>query len=331
MLEIILNTLLNIPLEILLEILLKISLKILLKTSLKRSGGIKMADKRQEYKVTIIKQSGEGKGEKDKECVVILFPGFEELKEEVKKLHIELSMLLLERDELKYVECKNIEMEYMLTFGALEYKVIELDCLMRRLKKKIQLIQAKKNRQEEVLIFVIEEMLDKEFAQYKEKLDEQMDKINEAIERNNSEVLSEEETRELKSLYRTIVKALHPDIHPDVSKEQLRLFQNAVEAYKRGDLKTLRLIKEMISEPMSLEPDENGMSVLIKEKERLLNMIRSVKEEMEKIKGSYPYQFKCILQNEERIAQRKEELEDIILRLQEMIETYKKRIEEMLG
>ena len=39
---------------------------------------------------------------------VILFPDFEKLKNEVEKMRTELSMLLLERDELQFVICRNI-------------------------------------------------------------------------------------------------------------------------------------------------------------------------------------------------------------------------------
>ena len=40
---------------------------------------------------------------------VIVFPDFEKLKNEVEKMRTELSMLLLERDELQFVICKNID------------------------------------------------------------------------------------------------------------------------------------------------------------------------------------------------------------------------------
>lgn len=53
---------------------------------------------------------------------VIVFPDFEKLKSEVEKMRTELSMLLLERDELQFVICKNIETEYMLKLGSIEYK-----------------------------------------------------------------------------------------------------------------------------------------------------------------------------------------------------------------
>ena len=40
---------------------------------------------------------------------IILYPDFQALKDEVQRLRTELSMLVLERDELRFVECKNIE------------------------------------------------------------------------------------------------------------------------------------------------------------------------------------------------------------------------------
>lgn len=175
---------------------------------------------------------------------VIVFPDFEKLKNEVERMRNELSMLLLERDELQFVICKNIETEYMLKLGSIEYRAYEAQCLSLRLKRKIELIQVKKNRQEKVIISAIEETLDIEFAEYQKRLDEQINKMNDALKRSKAEVLTDEGNKELKKLYHKIVKALHPDINPDVSQAQVQLFDNAVSAYKNGDLNTLRIIGE---------------------------------------------------------------------------------------
>lgn len=85
---------------------------------------------------------------------IIILPDFEKLKSEVEKLRTELSMLLLERDELQFVICKNIETKYMLELGSIEYKAYEAQCAALRLKRKIGLIQAKKNRQEKIIISI---------------------------------------------------------------------------------------------------------------------------------------------------------------------------------
>ena len=89
------------------------------------------------------------------DSVIMLSQDFERLKSEVEKLRTELSMLVLERDELLLVECKNIETAYMLSIGALEYKAYEIECAVLRMKRKAELIQAKKNRQEKVVLHLM--------------------------------------------------------------------------------------------------------------------------------------------------------------------------------
>lgn len=73
---------------------------------------------------------------------IILFPDYQELKEKVERMRTELSMLLLERDELEFVICKNIETAYFLKLGAIEYKAYEAECTARRLKRMVELVRA---------------------------------------------------------------------------------------------------------------------------------------------------------------------------------------------
>lgn len=272
-----------------------------------------------------------GRGtEKELKTNIVVFPNFQELKNEIEMLRTEMSMLLLERDELQFVICKNIETEYMLKLGSIEYKAYEAQCAVLRLKRKIELIQAKKNRQEKVILFQIEEMLDNEFEEYQQKLNEQMDKMNDALKRSKAEVLSDEDNKELKKLYRKIVKALHPDINPNVSKAQTQLFDNAVVAYKNGDLGTLRIINEMVGDHSLPEKHQDAMTQLHEEKERLESLLKSIRESIEKIKSEYPYTVKDIIEDPEKIKQKKAELENILEQYQELIEIYKAKIKEIL-
>lgn len=259
----------------------------------------------------------------------ILSQEFDELKKEIEKLRTELSMLLLERDELQFVICENIEMKYMLKLGDLEYKTHEAQCTVLRLKRKIELIQAKKNRQEKINISEIEKILDKEFEEYKDQLDEQIHKINEAIKRSKGKLLTDEESKELKQIYRKIVKVLHPDMNPKVSKEQLQLFVNAVAAYKDGDLDTLRFINEIIGDNKSYDMN-NATYNLVEKKEHLQKAIKSVQMSIENIKSEFPYTMKDIVNDEELIKQNRQKLEDTLNQYNELIIVYKNKIEEML-
>ena len=277
---------------------------------------------------------GESRGKADDEtrsgADIILFPDIEKLQKGIEKTRIELSTLLLRRDELQFVICKNIETEYMLKLGAAEYKAYEAQCTALRLKRKIELIQAKINRQEKVIIADIEKILDTEFAEYQKRLNEQIEKMNGALRRSKARVLTSEENKELKKLYRSIVKALHPDINPDVSEAQIDLLNNAVQAYKNGDLETLRIIAAMAGDPAQTAQGKSTPAVLAAEKERLKKLLNSVIDSIEKIKSEYPYTMKEILDDEAKTEQKKQEFEDILCRYRELIVIYKAKLEEML-
>lgn len=262
---------------------------------------------------------------------VIILPSYAELKKKAQKLRTELSMLILEHDELVMVECKNIEMAYMLALGGIEYRMIELKNAALRLKRKAELIQAKLNRQEPISIEEIEKKLDKEFDVYTQFLNTEVDKITRALERNKCELLSEEETKELKKLYRSAMKSLHPDLNPDISKEKLALFHNAVEAYENGDLETLRIIETMVSDSPLNEISESGLGALIKECERLSDMIKKVKDDIKKVKNDYPYIMKSVVGDENKMAEKKASIEEKIEYWSNMASYYEGRVNELLG
>ena len=210
------------------------------------------------------------------------------------------------------------------------HSAYELNCAVLRLKRKIELIQAKKNRQEKVVLSAIEEILDIEFAEYQVKLDEQIGKMNAALDRSKGKELTDSESRELKKLYIGIVKALHPDLHPDISPEKIKLFLNAVEAYKNGDLTGLRIISEMVvDKKISLEHTD-ALSLLVKEKERLSELIKGLKEDIIKIKSEYPYTMKSLIQDSDKISEKKKELEGIIEKWEKALDFYKSKLSETM-
>ena len=261
---------------------------------------------------------------------IIAHPNFAKLKAEVDKLRAELPMLVLERDTLLHQECKHIEMAYMLAIGALEYKAYEIECAILRLKRKVELIQEKKNRQEKIVLSQIEAVLDAEFAEYQQKLNAQLERMNAALKRRLGRSLTDEEGRELKTLYLAIVKALHPDLHPDLDYDKIRLFHSAVEAYKRGDLNELRIIDAMVSEPAVPAKKADGLAVLMQEKERLTKLLQDIQDNIAEIKAEFPYTMKSLVQNPAKTKARKTELEQHIQELREVLAAYTARIDEML-
>lgn len=261
---------------------------------------------------------------------IILFPEFEALKAEIEKLRAEIPVLLSERDTLKLIECKNLETAYLLVFGALEYKAFEYECKYLRLKRKLELIQAKINRQEKIVESEINNCLDEEFASYTEKLEEQLNQINSAIEYNSLDRLSDADTKEIKRLYHIIVKRLHPDLHPELSDAQIDMFYKAVEAYEHGDLRTIQIIHETTSDEVAEFTDDNIMLQMTKEKDRLCTLLEYIKSDIEKIKDSFPYNRRALLADDEKIEEYKKHLNAIINSYADMIDTYSAKIKELL-
>ena len=261
---------------------------------------------------------------------IVVFPVSSELKKEIEKLRTEISMLLLEHDNVLYVECKNIEAAYMLAVGSLEYRALELDFEVRRLQRKIDLIQEKINRQENVVLRFIDAILDKEFADYQKELNKRLADLNDAIERYDARALSPEEVAEIKKLYRRIVKVLHPDLNPEISEAEKVLFFRATTAYERGDLKTMRLIANMTAGCSIVDLNDESVKVLEEERTRLQKVCKSLRRSIEDIKAKYPYSMKEFVQDEEQISEKNVELQETIAQLEELRREYQNLIHKML-
>ncbi|NLL92442.1 MAG: hypothetical protein GX222_08560 [Ruminococcaceae bacterium] len=270
------------------------------------------------------------KKDSEKDSNIILVPQFEELKNAIKRLRAEIPLLLQERDELLYVLCKNLEMEYMLKVGALECQAFKEECEYLRLKRKAELVQAYINRREKPDINEINLVLEREFEEYQIKLNLQYEKLEMMIERSKREFLSEKENRELKKLYYRIVKALHPDLNPEISEREKVLFLQAVEAYENGDLVRIRVISEAVADPKEII-EANTSLELNKEKNRLEKLIKTIHEDIAEIKGRFPYNIKEKIFDEDWVNQRRAELQDAIDSYKAAAEIYIDRIRELTG
>jgi hypothetical protein len=256
---------------------------------------------------------------------------FEHLVAETQKLQDELAVLYFEKDELQYHICKNIEMAYMLKIGALEYNIFEKECQILRIKRKIELVVQKINRQEIFIVETIEKQLDKEYAEYTEKLKSQYEAFQNAIKRKEAGFLSEEKTREIKRLYNVIVKKLHPDLLPKPDKKKNDLYIKAVEAYKTGDYEVLSAISLMIDKP-DLQTVKAGTL------EELQNRMKSLHERITKIniaiadiKKTFPYDQKDFLDSPEQVELKKTELSQKLNDLTQILNEYENKLHSLLG
>ena len=260
------------------------------------------------------------------------------LKAEVAALREILTSLVIERDHLLNVICPEIEAAYLRELGSLEVEVFNARYDARMLKRALELMQACVNRREPVNIETILETVREEEAQYRAFVDELYEKAaaayaaaaQEEAQQKAGEPTQEEldEAALCKKLYRKIVKAMHPDLHPDQDEATRDLFKKANVAYEQGDLKTLQEIASML-DGETPDDTEQLLEALKKERDELLEMIKSVREEIDAIKSRYPYTKKEILEDPEQLAAEKARLQEELKREKQAAARYKRLIMEM--
>lgn len=258
------------------------------------------------------------------------YPEHRELKQQVDQLRGELISLILERDALILVECKDIETAYMLEVGQLEYEAYKLQSEVLRAQRKIEIIEDYKEKEKPIDLKSIERYLNREFDMYEEQLEAQENTIEEALERHERAPVSEEKSHRLNEIYLMILEELHPDVNPEISASELAFYSNARAAYEQADLDRLEIIYNMIDEVEVTENRIEGMAVLVREAQRLSEFVEDIKLEIEKIKTEYPYNMKHFVQDNEAVMQKKASLTATMNQFEDARIRYKAIIRDML-
>ena len=261
---------------------------------------------------------------------LITNPDQARLREEVREMRNRIVQLLQEKDALVLVECRGIEARYMSLVGALECEAFREEVAYRRTKRKMEMLQALANRREHADEEKIEQLLDEQMAEYQQRLDDRMDALNSVVMTGTGAgAYTAGSEEDLRTLYHKIVKGLHPDLHPDLSAQEIEMFYWAQNAYENRDLKALQTIADALRAEEDL-PEEMSYGDLLQEKERLLEIAAGIREEIGQIKSQYPYTMKDRINDEEWVRVRREELQDQIRDFIEIRKEYEKRVRELL-
>ncbi len=284
-------------------------------------------------------------------AVVLVKGAYERLLEEIKNLKALIIALTTERDDLKYHICKDLEVEYNNRIGELEVQVLIAKLHVLELKRTIDIYQSFINRQEKKSVKTAEKQAKKEYEKFAEDLKKKAEEAKKANKYKQDKDEQEKEwekeqeerdgdrkkryksrTDEMKAIYRKIVKALHPDMNPDQTEEEKELFKEAVEAYDESDLSRLREIEAMLDEgklDITGDDKEKDIEHLKEIIEGLKLRVDSLQEEIEAIKGSFPYVLKDFLDDEEAVAERQKELADLLNEYDKQAKELEERLEKM--
>lgn len=260
---------------------------------------------------------------------LMVFPEDEYLQQEIKELKRIIEERIAEIYEIKYILSDKLINFYYREIAPYELKLMNLsdefnDLMTKRnrLQDQIDGVALTLTDNAEVIIEqIILEFLKNSGGFYEEYLEG----------RDQREELPLDEEKELKKLYRFIVKKLHPDLNPHASYKDIELFHLATESYKCGDLETLRTIYYHLTEEWSSEVEVLEKSELLKEKKRLEERLSALDKELQELKENPPYTFKKYMDDEAEKERYIKETIELTDECKEKIQLLKEEIKVLEG
>ncbi len=168
----------------------------------------------------------------------------EALRVQIRDVRNEIVELLARMDHITLQELPRIRADFALKIGCWEQALLEAEIAGRRAKRRLALAQAQANRGEEPQMAAIDERLDEELASWMAKAEQMRIAYEQALSYIAGRApMGKSDAAELKRLYRTLVKRLHPDVSPARGAEVSELFQLAQSAYRNGDVDMLRSLE----------------------------------------------------------------------------------------
>ena len=255
-----------------------------------------------------------------------------ELCDEIRNARIVVAGVITEIESITLHQNPSIEAEWQVKVGVWENRLLEAQIAMRRAKRKYALAQSLVNRGQPIDDELIEDQLDNEFTQWKEKLSAAVNTYQQAlVTRMHTVHISPTKAGQLKQLYRILAKRLHPDINPSDDEGAQMTFFLAKAAYKQGDLEMLE----------SLEVSTRGMDAKEKmpqtadEAEAELALIMAQVGVLEKRKqdlmNEKPFCLKKLLSDEEWLASHIGKLQGEIEECEKTEALYRNRHLELAG
>ena len=253
-----------------------------------------------------------------------------EILNELRNLRERFTDLIEERDELVYHICPAIKADYVAKVGALETKVINLQLNVHSIKHKIELVRKRTNQGKEVIIEEIEAELEAEKDVFEQEIIAN-NKVMLELEQILSDPFEKKSVAEVKTIYKNIVKAIHPDINPDITEDEKELFFKAVEAYENADLKKLSIIETAIVTDEESIASEKSPEILEEKCQKLRSGINDLEFEISEIKSDVPYTWKDFLADEKAVNERRSVLLKASDDLEALYKEYERELEELLN
>lgn len=261
---------------------------------------------------------------------LILHPEYESLRAEVARLREEIVVVRTQLDRVTGVETELLKAEYGKRFGRLELELTRKYYRFRLLRRRIDLVRSYLNRGAEPDMEAIDAILDAEAEEYNQVLRRKAADAERASKMTFREY-SDEEAVHAKKLYQQVVRALHPDLHPGATPDDIACLQQAVEAYNSGDLATLEAIAVLVECGEKKNDEPSCIDSLRKRCEQYRDTLSKLALRLKKVRSSFPFDQAELLSKPENVMKRIQELKAECAKLDDRIAACEIHLQQLNG
>ncbi len=231
--------------------------------------------------------------------------------------------VLNDLDVMKNWGKTQLEALYQTKIGIFEIEILELQIALKAAKKKIQLCHQNINHDQTPDFTAIEATVAEMTKKAYTEVNEGKKKVvwGKAVLSN---LHSSEFSMELRKIYRTIAKALHPDINPEMTELQQEMWQQFRFAYDNGDLDRMKALQIVYSEQLAAKntnADEQSVENIQLQISALKQGILELEEQKKALEAEFPFKIADLIRDDEWVAEQQD-------RLAKEIEEYKKALAE---
>ena len=240
---------------------------------------------------------------------ITLHPQVAALQAQLKELQEKSARLFAKAEYMQFEERPMLNSLYEASVGILLLEEFKLLIQIKLTQLEINLTQAYINHNAPIDHRRISEQVKAAQQDYQAKIEQKEAELKKAEDFLNAPCLSQQETTELRNLYRTIAKALHPDLHPDQGREECDLFIKAASAYRKGDIQTLRQISILIQTKNIQDiPGQDLLTLVEKAKES----IAIFQERIDLMNAQFPFIYRDKILDPQWIKEQQEAMKERI-------------------
>lgn len=241
-----------------------------------------------------------------------------ELNRELENLHAAFVECFMEHKHLVEDIAPILTALYLEKLGRYQLTLLERQTELSRIKMKISMIHAALNRNEQPNLAAI----DKEINERLEKYYKEIAQRSADLERANgilNSLLPEEDAKKLREVFVVLCKRLHPDLNPGQNPQDADLFVKVKAAYDLQQLEELQRILLYLDTEKSSDFMGNSGDTKRERIAYLHKSIESMQEKISLLRKTFPFDMEVILKDEDSLAQRREEIEEMIAGVEEEI------------